>query len=152
MLGLAVLGLAVLGLAVLGLAMLGLAMLGLAVLGLAVLGLAVLGLAVLGSRALSLPVRLVHIRPRQPIHPPPSRQWLSLRPHLVQRFRLEQVAVPHHITRLEDRSQVGERIPVEDDQVGQLACFDRSEIAIKPDRPSPENRAHAEHVMVRHYA
>src|SRR5687767_14589222 len=89
---------------------------------------------------------------RQPVHPPAPLQLTLLRPDLIQRLGLEEEAVAHDVAWLEDRAEVGERIAIEHDEIGELPCFDRSEIAIETNRLRAENRADAQHIVIRHAA
>src|SRR5688500_9885104 len=75
-----------------------------------------------------------------------------VRPDLVERVAVVKFTALHHHSDGVSVLDVGERAAVEDDQVGELARFERAEVTIQPDRFRTENRRDAESVVVGHSA
>src|SRR5690349_4964406 len=74
------------------------------------------------------------------------------RPQLIERVAVVQATVLHHVTDRVRIANVVERVRIEHDEIGELPCLDRSEIAPEPDGFGAEDRRAAERVVVRHAA
>ena len=76
--------------------------------------------------------------------PPQSRQRLLLRPDLIERIALEQLAVFHHVA---DRARVVdvlERVGRQHDEIGELAGFEAAQVLGVADRLGAVQRGRAE--------
>src|SRR5688572_10084524 len=71
---------------------------------------------------------------------------------LVHGIAIVETSVLHHHADRIRVADVLERIGIEDDEIGELASLDRSEVHAKPDRVGAKDRCGAQSVHVRHSA